>query len=127
MEQFKALVQYNDFKGTVAADMPDRKSVQKLLEGNGLLGENEHVIGINMSVGESYSIHKDPVYVEFLVIELEAGVKNIPEKINSIGEPVPLRRIRDDMNIADFLALFKRFQVSISNAGDLDNVKYTLE
>ena len=126
MKQFKALVQYNDLKGTVAADIPDRGSAQKLLEGNGLLGENEHVIGISMSVGENHGNHKDPVYVEFLVIELKAGYKNIPEMINSIGEPIPLRRIREDMNIADFLALFKRFQVSISTAGYLDYVKYTL-
>ena len=127
MEQFKAFVQYNHLTGTVAADRADRKSAQKLLDGNGLLGENVHVIGISMSVGENHAIHKDPVNVEFLVIKLKAGYKSISEMINSIGEPIPLRRIRDDMNIADFLALFKRFQVSISTAGDLDKVKYTLE
>jgi len=127
MEQFKASVQYNHLTGTVAADKPDSKCAHKLLEGNGLLGENEHVIGISMSVGENHGIHEDPVYVEFLVIELKAGYKNIPEMINSIDEPIPLRRIREDMNIVDFLALFKHFQVSISDAGDLDNVKYTLE
>jgi len=127
MEEFKASVQYNHLTGTVAADKPDSKCAHKLLEENGLLGENEHVIGISMSLGENHASHKDPVNVEFLVIKLKAGYKSISEMINSIGEPIPLRRIRDDMNIADFLALFKRFQVSISNAGDLDNVKYTLE
>jgi hypothetical protein len=45
------------------------------------------------------------------------GHGNIPEMIQASGAPLQVKQIRVDMNIADFFALFKRFEVTLSNGG----------
>lgn len=77
-----------------------------------------------MWAGENHGAHRDPVSVTFLVSGLN-GYDNIPEMIQSSGEPLPVREIRVDMDIANFLALFKRFEVTFSNAGLIEGKTYT--
>jgi hypothetical protein len=124
MEQFKASVQYNDLTGTSAADKADNISARKWLANKGFIKEDEFVVGISMSVGENHGTHQDPVYVTFLVTELKEGYGILPEMIKDIGEPVELRKIQVDMKLTDFFALFKRFKVSISCSGLLDDLGY---
>lgn len=123
METFKASVQYNDLKGSAAADNADMTDAAMWLKGKGYIND-EFVVGISMCAGENHGTHEDPVSVKFLVVEL-VGYDNIPEMLNASGEPIPLKEIRVDMNVADFFALFKRFEVTLSNGGLIEGKTYT--
>jgi len=123
MGYFKASVQYNDLEGTVAADRADVGGAKKWLTDNGHI-EEEYVIGISMFAGENHGVHQDPISVDFLVSGLK-GYDNIPEMIKSSAEPIQVKKIDVEMNLADFFALFKRFAVTLSISGLLDDVEYT--
>ena len=123
METFKASVQYNDLKGSAAADRADMTDATKWLKDNGHIND-EFVVGISMWAGENHGAHRDPVSVKFLVTEL-VGYDNIPEMLEASGEPIQVKEIRVDMNIADFLALFKRLEITLSNGGLIEGKIYT--
>ncbi|WP_345873917.1 hypothetical protein [Shewanella algae] len=123
METFKASVQYNDLKGSAAADRADMTDAAKWLKDNGHIND-EFVVGISMWAGENHGTHNDPVSVKFLVTEL-VGYDNIPEMLQASGEPIQVKEIRVDMNIADFFALFKRFEITLSNGGLIEGKTYT--
>lgn len=112
-EVFVAGVQYDDWKGTSAADDADNFSPRTWLTDNGHADADDVLVGVAMSVGENYGQHKDPVYVEFLLVSLE-GHDNIQSKLDAGDDPIEVKRVRVDMNVADFLALFKRFNVALS-------------
>lgn len=123
MEIFKASVQYNDLKGSAAADRADMTNAAKWLKDNGHIND-EFVIGISMWAGENHGMHEDPVSVKFLVTELN-GYENIPEMLQASGEPIQVKEVRVDMNIADFFALFKRLEITLSNGGLIEGKTYT--
>lgn len=123
---FKASVQYNDLKGSVAADRSDMGGASKWLTQNGHINEEEYVIGISMYTGENHGVHKDPIFVEFLVSGLK-GYENLPEMIQNSGEPIQVRKIQVEMNLTDFFAFFKRFEVTLSISGMLDDKEYSTE
>ncbi|KGI77877.1 hypothetical protein [Oleiagrimonas soli] len=115
-ENFHASVQYNDLKGSSAADDADMVDAAKFLMQNGHITEGEYVIGISMWAGENHGSHRDPVSVRFLVSPLD-DADNIPDMIRSASDPLKVKEIRLDMNLVDFFALFKRFEVTLSNGG----------
>lgn len=123
METFKASVQYNDLEGSAAADRADMTDAAKWLKDNGHI-DDEFVVGISMWAGENHGTHKDPVSVKFLVAEL-VGYDNIPEMIEASGEPIQVKEISVDMDIADFLALFKRLEITLSSGGLIEGKTYT--
>jgi len=96
----------------------------KWLKDNGDINNNEFVIGISMWVGENHGTHKDPVSVKFLVSEL-GGYDNIPEMIEASGEPIRVKVIRKDMSISEYLSLFKRLEITLSNSELIEGKKYT--
>jgi hypothetical protein len=123
MEIFKASVQYGDLKGSSAADRADMTGAAKWLEKEGHINTDELVLGISMSVGENHGAHRDPVSVIFLVSGLN-GYENIPEMIQASGEEVKVKKISVDMNIVDFLALFKRLEITLSSGGLMEGKSY---
>ncbi|WP_028763730.1 hypothetical protein [Shewanella colwelliana] len=123
MEIFKASVQYNDLKGSAAADRADMTDAAKWLKDKGHI-TNEFVVGISMWAGENHGAHRDPVSVKFLVSGLN-GYDNIPEMLQASGEPMQVREIRIDMNLTDFFALFKRLEITLSNDGLIEGKTYT--
>ena len=124
METFKASVQYDDLKGSVAADRADMTDAGKWLEDNGHISSEEFVIGISMWTGDNHGQHIDPVSVKFLISELN-NHENIPAMIEASGENLQVKVLRLDMNIADFFALFKRFEITLSNNGLLEGKDYS--
>jgi|TARA_R110002167_G_C12682336_1_gene651579 hypothetical protein len=123
METFKASVQYNDLKGSAAADNADMTDAAKWLKDKGYIND-EFVVGVSMWAGENHGAHEDPVSVNFLVVEL-VGYDNIQEMLNASGEPIQVKEIQVDMNVTDFFALFKRFEVTLSNDGLIEGKTYT--
>ena len=124
MENFKASVQYGDLKGSSAADRADITNAAKWLKEEGHINDDEFVLGISMSIGENHGAHRDPVSVVFLVSGLN-GHENIPEMIQASGEPIQVKKISVNMNIVDFLALFKRLEITLSNGGLLEGKSYS--
>ena len=122
-ERFVASVQYNDWKGTVAADSSDSNSAEHWLDEKGLRKSDEFLIGISIFVGENHGTHKDPISVMFL-LATRGSHDGVEAKINR-GEPLSVREEITDMNLTEFFGLFKRFSVNISSYGML--TEYTIQ
>jgi len=116
MIKFNASVQYNDLKGSVAADEADMDKASKWLKDSGKINDDEFLVGISMTAGENHGAHRDPVYVSFIITDLK-GYENIPEMLSSVNEPIPIRKVEEQMALNDFFALFKRFEVTLSRGG----------
>lgn len=118
-ENFHASVQYGDFKGTAAADRRDHGSISKYLESQGLINEGEFLVGIEAYSSELMDrAQVTDVSVTALVTKYE-GYDDVQAAVDS-GNPLKVRKIRFDMTLVDFFSLFKRFQISISNHGMID-------
>ncbi len=101
------------------------KDVAQWLKERNHIDDDEFVLGISMSIGENHGTHRDPVSVVFLVSGLN-GYENIPEMIMDSNEPIQVKKISIDMNIVDFLALFKRLEITLSNDGLLEGKSYII-
>jgi len=121
--QFKASVQYGDWKGTSAADSADQAGARVWLEKNGLIQEGEFLLGLTLFAGESHGSHKDPVFVEFLLAT--PGDHDSIKATVDTGAPVVVRRVRAEMKLVEFFGLFKRFSIFMSSHGMLDGHEYT--
>lgn len=119
-ENFHASVQYGDLKGTAAADRHDTKDISKYLASKGLVAEGEFLVGIEAYATELMGNAKvTDVDVTVLVTKYE-GHDNVQTTVNT-GKPLKVRKIRLEMPLVDFFTLFKRFQISISTDGMIDN------
>lgn len=124
MEIFKAAVQYGDLKGSAAADRADMKDIGSWLKENGHINDDELVLGISMWAGENHGKHADPVSVSFLVSDLK-GYENVPEMIQASDDPLAVKKVSVDMGISDFLSMFKRFNITLSNDGLIEGKNYS--
>jgi len=122
-ERFKASVQYNDWKGSSAADNADQKGLLEWLKENGQINDNEFLLGVKMFAGENHGVHEDPVYVEFL-LATPGNYKNIKSMIEESTGPIEVRKIRTEMNLTDFFGLLKRFEVTLSRDNMLEGIEY---
>lgn len=123
VEIFKASVQYDDLKGTSAADRADQRGANEWLEKKGLKQPDEFLLGVELWIGENHGVHKDPVHVHFLLVT-SAEYENVKSMLESTQGPVDVRRVSEDMPISDFLALFKRFSVCLSPYGLLEGRQF---
>ena len=124
-EKFTASVQYNDFKGTVAADVHDSKPLSEWLKEQGLIREGEHIVGISIYSGE---IHNKPL--EQMTLGLNAYVRtsdvsheDFVEALNNQPDDSLLRKVEVQMSPAQFFALFKRFEITMSRKNIMDGVQ----
>ena len=116
MQNFRASVQYNDLKGSVAADDSHPNDAHKWLVKKGHIHEDQYVLGIRMWADENHETHSDSVKVTFLISQLR-GHSNISELIQASDDPLQLQEIRIDMKITEFFSLFKQFEVTLSING----------
>ncbi|WJI35018.1 hypothetical protein NDO58_11165 [Klebsiella sp. ZYC-1] len=97
-EHFKASTQYNDYKGTVAADRADQDSFSDFLREQGILKDGEIVKGISFYNAEHF-------------FDVEAYI------LDQAGE---LRREKVNIALDDFFNKFKRFSIKMSRDGEFD-------
>lgn len=112
MSTFNAGVQYNDFKGTVAADVADNLSLTDHLIKMGEANKDERVVAFRIS---SSAVSTAPV----TDVSLVAYLTNSPE-----FEPTPkqLRAVDIRLTPGEALAFFKRFDlVAKRDSYDLSN------
>lgn len=123
MEVFTASVQYDDLKGSVAADDADFKDSKSYLVEKGLIQDNEFVVGVKMFCGEHLEPDEKNLYVSFFTVPDLKGFSNIPEILRS-DSGLELKEIQVDMSFIEFFSLFKRFSISASPDGIIEGVEY---
>jgi hypothetical protein len=106
-ELFKAGVQYDDWKGSFAADELDAGGLRALFAPQLLSGE--FLVGFRLRVGENHAGRPStPRLIGFAVNGTEfQSAKDYLEK----AVPIELRRLEVDITPADFLMLFKRLEI----------------
>lgn len=120
---FRASVQYNDWKGSSAADDADKNDASKWLKENGHIEDGEFLLGIKMFAGENHGTHEDPVYVEFLTAT-PGDYDNVKAMVESSTGPIEVRSVRVQMAVTEFFGLFKRFGVTLSRDSMLEGLEY---
>lgn len=103
----KASVQYNDFKGTAAADISDHTSLSKYLQSNGVDPECYYPIGIDIyhGVGDHFG---------FSIICQDRQNGNNIVKV----------AFEDKQSTAELFGLFKRFHVILTRGSNsLDGIE----
>ena len=123
IETFKASTQYNDWKGSSAADSADVGRMSKWLEENGYKEDDEFLLGIKMFAGENHGEHKDPVFVEFL-FSTPGDYENVKTMIESSKGAIEVRSVKVDMSLTEFFGLFKRFDITLSKDSMLEGLEY---
>lgn len=104
-ENFKASAQYNDWKGTAAADDADQDDFSDYLRNIGKLAGHEIVVGISFYSAPNFA--------------------HVNAFISDGGEG--LRRITVPIGVAEFFEKFKRFSIYISRDGRFDGEEIEFE
>jgi hypothetical protein len=119
-EKFRAGVQYDDFRGTAASDRHDRDDFSRYLKQNGLIHDEEFLVGVEMWSGEVHGAVQDkPISVTALITDLKGDI----DEVAKAGH-LHIRKVEVEMTLGEFFGLFKRFHISISNHGILDGRDY---
>jgi hypothetical protein len=107
----KASVQYNDFKGTAAADISDHTSLNNFIENRGVDINRYKAIG-----AEFYSGYSDYFSASFICEDKELSTE---QKKHFVGI-----NFENDISKDEFFELFKRFNVVIKERfGGLENLE----
>ena len=107
MDTFNAGVQYNDFKGTVAADISDNVALADYLVSLGKAGSDERVVGFRIASGENRGT---PVTDVSLVAYLLRSAEFEPA-------PAAVRAVEVRVTPGEALAFFKRFDLVATRRG----------
>lgn len=123
MTRFNAHVQYNDWKGTAAADNADYDALSGYLKNTGLLSDTEFLVGFEAYVGTP-SIKGDPYFSASAFVVTSRDYEGSLQKVLS-EDPVEVFRRDIEINILDFFKLFKRFDLVLTHRGlDLHGRNY---
>jgi hypothetical protein len=123
MTRFSAHVQYDDWKGTAAADDSGDKDIRDFARENGLLGEDEFLVGFEIYLGESLSATER--YFSARAFVVEAGDHEGAVREVTANDPVEVFARDLTLTPDQFFALFKRFSVTLTQRGlDLEGRDY---
>ena len=107
----KASVQYNDYRGTVAADMSDYTFLSDYLKGRGVDVERYEPIGVRF-----YSGYSEFVSVDFICIDHQLEER----------KAVTLK-FEKGLSFTEFLDLFKRLEIILTFVKGRDYSDWDLE
>lgn len=107
MSIFSAGVQYNDFKGTVAADRADNVSIRDYLVELGVAKHDEWVVGYRLGFGGNDGRE---VEEHGIVFYLQEGSFDDPGAV--------IRAVDVTMTAAKFFSFFKRFDLVMTVGGN---------
>lgn len=111
---FSAGVQYDDFKGSVAADRADTLSLLNHLRTQGWANANEGIVGLRVGFGGNPGRPIPEPSVVVYLVEGEGYVQQ-PKKVRAVEVNIP---------IAELFSYFKRFDLVMTNKGlDLSEAK----
>jgi hypothetical protein len=110
-EGFEAWVQYNDWKGTVAADNGVHETIRGYLRQHELMSNDEFLLS-----GSIYSI-EGSTSIRVFLYRGGPNVKGVDKEIAATKYPVPVREVQLDITIDEFMKLFKIFSVTFQPDG----------
>ena len=123
METTKANAQYNDYEGTVAADIRDEygNNLGQWAKSHGVDTDRYFILGIRCYVGEAHAGQSErPVLVSVLGIDHNIAGSHyqaICDYIKSVDYRPKLTKFILNVSIEDYLNAFKRFDVSLLKRG----------
>lgn len=115
-QTFTAGVQYGDWRGTVAADDVNVTALGESLRKKGLISTSEFLVGLELSRFERDTLRGAskidwPVYISAFVIE--AANYDEAKAYIETNNPIRCRKVRLDLTFDKFMALFKRFNLTL--------------
>lgn len=114
MSTFEAGVQYNDFVGTVAADISDNVKLLDLFKERELINYGERIVAVRVASGENSGVEVTEVSVVAYLLN-EAQFEPMPRAVRAVEVRLPM---------SVFLSFYKRFDMVMTHRGvDLDNAK----
>lgn len=113
VEILTASVQYNDWKGTAAADSADHASVQSYLKDKGYLGDEAFVVGFRVWFGANHGDVVTTISVRALVAD-GTGFDNVNAQVTS-ADVLRLKELNLELPIGEFFGLFKRFNLVLTS------------
>jgi len=110
-EIFTASAQYNDWKGTAAADNSFDKSINDILSDRKLKTGDEILVGVSLYTGENGFVSISAYLIDI------GGYENA--KVYLEENPIPaIKKVYvENLTAEEFLSLFKRFNVAMSLKG----------
>jgi hypothetical protein len=120
IDRFSASTQYNDLRGTVAADWADTDSIAAWLGQHGLTQQGEYLLGI------SAGMCSDELFV-FVSFFFALNETNLKVRIPGVAEAptIVVRRIQKEVPLRDFFSFFKRLEFTLSSDGEFEDHAYT--
>lgn len=123
MEFFKASVQYGDWEGTASADNADFGKVRDYFDKQQLIKSTEFLLSISIYSGE-----KDFQSIEAIIFEGANDFESVKTAIADKSRPIPVRRVKIELPMHEFLQLFKRFHVMLTWHGlELEGREYATD
>ena len=118
MDNFKASAQYDDWKGTAAADDADQNSMSRYLDAKGLKTANQFLIASSLWVSaQSVSI------TAYLFDKPDYDT--VSAALDAITGPIPVHKVDVEVSLEEYFAFFKRFSVMHTKKGfNLEDREY---
>lgn len=122
--RFLASTQYDDLRGTVAADRSDAGSMEAWLQGQRLLQDGESLVGVSLHSGELPASGESFCQVSFLIAPRET---NLSVRIPGVTErpTIVIRRVDRQMMPSDFFRFFKHLELTLSSHGEFEGRTFT--
>ena len=114
MNDFKAHVQYGDWEGTAAADASDQLEIHDYLRNKGLLHDNEFLLAVNLWSGENSHGKIEYVFVRAFIYEGQDSFDKLKPILDQLKGPIPVRQVRLNFTLEEYVGLFKRFDVLLT-------------
>jgi len=117
MPFFKVGMQQRDVEGTVAADYVAQRSVHNIFKANGLIQDNEFIVGLEFLFSEHHGGPVDQVNIKALILPYASNFEEAHAAINETSGPIDVITRDLSMSVNDFFGLFKRFKMTFSPRG----------
>ena len=116
MGNFTASVQYNDFKGTAAADAADgTHDLQHFLKANGLMHDDEFLIAASMNIGESHAGKMGSAYIQAYLFDAAGNEHDkVKAALDATEDPIQVRQVKIEVTAEQFICFFKRLEVMLT-------------
>ncbi|MBJ7314313.1 hypothetical protein ACFOLJ_14435 [Rugamonas sp. CCM 8940] len=125
MTSFKASVQYQDNNGTAAADHADKNDLTDYLKAKKLMSDDEFVVASSLWVGENHGGKLGSVTVKAYLFD-KPSYATVKDALDAIAGPIPVRAVKIEVTIEEFIGFFKRFEVVLTRKGfDIEGREYT--
>lgn len=129
-EKAKASVQYDDMKGTVAADWIDSKSLDDFVQSQAIDIQNYIPIGISVYLGEPRGPELDFAYVSIFAVDpirIGGDADSIRSYVESHQNILPCKKFKLEMPLTELLKFFKRFNIILNNRHVGNIIEFQLE